>query len=256
MYQFGNHIEYYYFIENIYLSSQRFSEKQRRNYNDPMEDTYTRIKQILSIGPGGSGGSILDFIFSFIQLKNLDINDIKEDIANIFYYLLNYNDGFILEYYKNYGAICLFFLKDLPNYIIYDDYTKNERLMDDYPEQGKAINYKGLNDIITIYKLRNIEYIIKLSKDKKKYEEKSKNIIKQYLPKYIEYFKNTDKKLGNIINNKNKNKIMKLNEIVRNHSNNNQQNGPKNPNMDEPIALLEVINKATALLTQGVYFAT
>jgi hypothetical protein len=86
------------------------------------------------------------------------------------------------------------------------------------------------------------------------YEEKSKNIIKQYLPKYIEYFKNADKKLGNITSNKNKNKIMKLSNIRRNH--NNQQNGPKNPNIDEPSALQEVINKATALLTQGVYFAT
>jgi hypothetical protein len=257
MYQFGNHNEFFYFLEDIYLSSQHFSQNQKSNYDDPMIDTYTKIKNILSLGPAGSAGSIIDFIFSFIQFGNLDINDIKEDIENIFYYLLNYNDEFILEYYKNYGTICLFFLKDLPNYIIYDDYTKNQQLMNDYPESSNEhIYYKKIIKFPDICKMKNIEYIVKLSKDKKQYEEKSKYIIKEYLPKYFKYFnENKEKHLKSVKNNKNINKIMKFNETNKKGIFTNGSQNVSNDQHEKPADSV-VINKATQLLTQGVYFAT
>jgi hypothetical protein len=102
--------------------------------------------------------------------------------------------------------------------------------------------------------LRNVDYILELSKNKKNYEEKSKYIINEYLPKYIEYFNNQTKKLKSVKNNKNINKIMKFNEnnkkgIFTNGSQNDVSNN-QHENSADPV----VINKATQLLTQGVYF--
>lgn len=260
IYQFGTSNEFYNFLEKEYKSSKISSNAERTKFDDPSDITYTRIQNILSLGQNGSRGHIIDLIFSYIQLGNYNINDIKENILTILYYILYYNDIYILEFYKKqgYGVLCLFFLTDLPNYILYHDYTNNERLIENYedPLAESIPPYRGATGFADICKLRNIDYILELSKNKKEYEKKSKIVIEKYLPKYIRYFnENQIKRLHSVNENKNSNKIMKFNEenkkgIFMNGSQNVVDNTP-NKN-----ALPEVINKATTLLTQGVYFAT
>ena len=216
IYQFGTSNEFYNFLEKEYTSSKISSNAERNKFFDATDGTYTRIQNILSLGNPGAGGHIIDLIFSYIQLGKYNINDIKENILTILYYILYYNDIYILEFYKKqgYGVLCLFFLTDLPNYILYHDYTNNERLIENYEDPlGDSIitPYRGATSVADICKLRNIDYILELSKNKKEYEKKSKNVIEKYLPKYIRYFnENQTKHLYSVNGNKNSNKIMKL----------------------------------------------
>ncbi len=258
LYEFGTSIEFSDFLGNFYKLSILNSNNERKKFNNIADDTYIQIMNILSLGVNGSGGHIIDNIFSYISEEYYNIDDIKENIETILYYILNYNDIYILEFYKKqgYGILCLFFLKDLPNYILYDDYIKNTKLMDNYghPQDNVIPEYRGKKSYNITCKLRNIDYILELSKNKEEYYEKSKYIINEYLPKYIEYFNNQTKKLKSVKNNKNINKIMKFNEtnkkgIFTNGSQNDVSNN-KHENSADPV----VINKATQLLTQGVYF--
>ena len=127
--------------------------------------------------------------------------------------------------------------------------------MDNYghPHDNVIPEYRGKKDYSITCKLRNIDYILELSKNKEEYYKKSKSIIEIYLPKYIEYFNKRTKKLKSVINNKNINKIMKFNEKTNKGI---FTNGSQNEviNQTEKLAEQAVIDKATALLTQGVYF--
>ena len=257
LYEFGTSIEFSFFLANYYKLSILSSNEERKKFNNSGNDTYITVQNILSIGNNGSGGHIIDNIFKYISEEYYNIDLIKENVETILYYILNYNDIYILELYKKqgYGILCLFFLKDLPNYILYDDYTKNPKLMNEYghPLNNVVKEYRGTKSYNITCQLRNIDYILELSKDKKKYEEKSKYIINEYLPKYIEYFNNQTKKLKSVKNNKNINKIMKFNETNKKGIFTNGSQNVSNDQHEKPADSV-VINKATQLLTQGVYF--
>jgi len=257
LYEFGTSIEFSDFLGNFYKLSILNSNQKRKKFNNITDDTYIQIMNILSLGVNGSGGHIIDNIFSYISEEYYNIDDIKENIETILYYILNYNDIYILEFYKKqgYGILCLFFLKDLPNYILYDDYIKNTKLMDNYghPHDNVIPEYRGKKSYNITCKLRNIDYILELSKNKEEYYEKSKYIINEYLPKYIEYFNNQTKKLKSVKNNKNINKIMKFNETNKKGIFTNGSQNVSNDEHEKPADSV-VINKATQLLTQGVYF--
>ena len=90
IYQFGTSNEFYNFLEKEYKSSKISSNAERFKFYDPTDNTYTRIQNILSLGKNGSRGHIIDLIFSYIQLGNYNINDIKENILTILYYILYY----------------------------------------------------------------------------------------------------------------------------------------------------------------------
>ena len=243
------------FFKNIYLCSSFMIEKLYSNYFlekiyvkieklgngfliDPMNMDSPNYKnyQIFGLSTVNPASDILDNLFTLLKTEIIDIKIFN----TLLYYIFNYNDKDIIDYYSNYGLIFLYFVLNLPNYILFDDYITDRRLMNAYS------NIESLADI----NAKNLKYIIELSKNEEIYKQKSINVIKKYFSDYLKYIKslNEELKLGNVKNNANKNKkITFVNNDLAKYDNNSESRQKGEPTK-VPIDIY------TNLLTQCVYF--
>ena len=207
-----------------------------------IESVHYKKYIILGLGSINPASNIIDNLFTYLKTNRIDI----EIFNTLLYYLFNYNDNDIKEYYKTYGLIFLYFLLNLPNYILFDDYINNKKLMDNYPEIMADINKK------------NLEYIIELYKNKEDYKKKSIIVIKKYINDYSEYIKslNEDLKLGNVHNNANKNKKITFVNNGQNNSVKAKYSNSSNSLEKREKPETKQVDIYTNLLMQGVYFAT
>ena len=206
---------------------------------------------ILGLGKLNPASDILDNLFTLLKKQIIDIKIFN----TLLYYVFNYNDNDIKDYYKTYGLIFLYFLLNLPNYILFDDYISNERLMDRYPENMEDINNKSL------------EYIIELSKNEEIYKKKSINVIKKYFGDYLKYVKSLVGEInssvqtpifsiGNVLDNANKNKKITFVNNGQNNSIKAKYNNSSNSLEQREKPEQKQADIYTILLIEPVYFAT
>ena len=235
-------------IENLYSNfflEKKYIEIKKLGKNfmiDPMNSASDHYRKYLILGLGklNPASDILDNLFTLLKTQIIDIKIFN----TLLYYVFNYNDNDIKEYYETYGLIFLYFLLNLPNYILFDDYINNEKLMANYPEVMTDVNNK------------NLQYIIELSKNEEVYKKKSNDVIKEYINDYSEYVKslNTELNFGNVSNNANKSKTITFVNNGQNNSVKAKYNNSSNSleKRQEPEPKQVDIYRTT--LTQGVYF--
>jgi hypothetical protein len=230
-----------FFLEKKYIEIKKLGKNFMIDPTNSESDHYRKYL-ILGLGTVNPASDILDNLFTYLKTENVNI----EIFDTLLYYVFNYNDNNIKEYYETYGLIFLYFLLNLPNYILFDDYILNEDLMANYPEYMNQINNKG------------VEYIIKLSENKENYKIKSISVIKKYINDYSKYVKslNTELKFGNVSDNANKKKTITFVNNGKNNSVKAKYNNNTNSLESRTTPEQKQVDIYTTLLTQGVYFDT
>ena len=243
-----------FFLEKKYIKIKNLGNNFTVDPMLNMEIIHYKLYQILGLGKLNPASNIFDNLFTLLQTQIIDIKIFN----TLLYYVFNYNDNDIKKYYETYGLIFLYFILNLPNYILFDDYITNENLMNNYPDEVGDINNK------------NLTYIIELAKNEELYKKKSNNVIKKYVDDYIKYVKSLVGKInssvgfptlsiGNIRNNANKNKKITFVNDGQNSSfkakyTNNSESLERRQPPDFPER--KEVDIYTNLLMQGVYFAT
>jgi hypothetical protein len=163
-------------------------------------------------------------------------------IKLLLYYIIEYNNPDVKEYYNQYGLIFFYFTLILPNLILYE-YTKK---MDEYSKQYEERAQNANN--------KNIDFIFNLLNNETDFKDKSKNVISIYLKKFKTY-------IESLYNKKNGNKYELRSGIVRNNTNLIKFNKNNIVRLNEHSEVnrhqnTDQVDIYTRLLMEPVYFAT
>ena len=228
------------FFKNIYLVNSLFNEE----FN-----SYRFIKYILRASDSNSANMENYKYYLYVSLKfnlfAMIFNELRAEIWNnnsnlnkiklFLYYIIEYNNDDVKEYYNTHGLIFLYFVYCIPS-LIFFHYTKdNADMYKEYmPEQL-------------------IDYLLNLSDEDIK--EKSKIIIDEYITDYKNYIMSLEINIRNISSNKNINKKIEYNKNGNSKIINMVPvvNGSIQPVDDKST---KPFNLHTILLMEPVYFAT
>ena len=190
------------FFKNIYLVNSLFHEK----FNP-----YSFIKYILGASNNNAANSenykYFLYIFPQFNLFTKIFNEQRPEIWEnksklnkiklFLYYIIEYNNDDVKEYYNTHGLIFLYFVYCIPS-LIFFHYTK------DNLENNSKITYLERSSLF-------VDYLLKLSDEDIK--KKSKIIIDTYIIDYKKYIMSLNNvNIRNISSNKNINKKIEYNK--------------------------------------------
>ena len=193
-----------------------------------------------------------DIITNIFQQKDLTFYENNNNVNKLklfLYYIIEYNNPDVKEYYENHGLIFFYFILILPNIMLYE-YTKNNS---EFKKYGIHYNRTPADE-----KKKDIDFIMKYLNNETTFKKISNLIIDKYIGEFKNYINslNTKLKLGNVSDNANKNKTM---IFVNNGQNNsvkakysNSSNSLETRTTPEP----KQVDIYTTLLMKRVYFAT
>ena len=192
------------------------------------------------------GCDIITNIFQQPDIKFYENTDNLTKLKLLLYYIIEYNNDDVKEYYKNNGLIFFYFLLILPNIILYES-TKNNLEFKQY--EGTAADEKK----------KDIDFIMELLSNESNFKQISGKVISDYLEKFKNYVNsllNTELKLGNVHDNKNKNKTITFVNNGQNNSVKAKYNNNTNSLESRKKPEKKQVDIYTNLLMKEVYFTT
>ena len=226
-----------YLLRNYRLLSDGKTEQEQMRIDDTQTPNYRYVQP---------GTDIITNIFQKVLSNGtFDVNWYKQNLNKIkllLYYIIEYNNPDVKEYYNQYGLIFFYFTLILPNLILYE-YTKK---MDEYSKQYEELPQDAMN--------KNIDFIFNLLNNETDFKDKSKNVISIYLKKFKTY-------IESLYNKRDANKYELRSGIVRNNNNVIKFNKNNIVRLNEHSEVnrhqnTEQVDIYTRLLMEPVYFAT
>jgi hypothetical protein len=226
-----------YLLRDYRLLSDGKTDREQATIDDSQTPNYRYVQ---------SGNDIITNIFQKILSNGTpDVDWYKQNLNKIkllLYYIIEYNNPDVKEYYNQYGLVFFYFTLILPNLILYE-YTKK---IDEYSKQYEGTAQDENN--------KNIDFIFNLLNNETDFKDKSKNVISIYLKKFKTY-------IESLYNKRDANKYELRSGIVRNNNNvikfnknnivrlNEHREVNRHQNTDQ-------VDIYTTLLMERVYFAT